>query len=1599
MNVSAHAPIAVIGLACRAPGAPDVESFWRLVREAVHAVRRFDRDDLLASGEPAERVDGPDFVPVAGLLDEAECFDEEFFGIAPREAALMDPQIRVGLECAQAAFDAAGRKPGPALGRVGVFVGASLSTYLLQVFRDCGNLVEQYGALRVLAANDKDHLAGQIAYRLDLRGPAIAVGAACATSLVAIDLACRRLAEGEIDLALAGGVAIHFPQARGYLHEPGGIYSREGRCRAFDAAADGVTPGAGAAMVLLKPLARALAERDVVHAVVLGSAVSGDGADKVGYTAPSENGQAAAISAAWRRAGVDPREAGLIEGHGTGTPLGDAVELAALRRALPGARCALGSLKSNFGHLDVAAGAASFIKVVKAVETGIVPPTLHVARPNPAIQGLEGDFTLPTVATAWPTRSRRVAGVSSFGIGGTNAHVVVAEPPTRPPVLPDGPAVLTLGAPDEAGLCRLAGRLGEALDGGAAQNLRDVAFTMVERGGSFLVRRARRVRDLGEARAWLAALAAGGGNDAAYLGEEPEARAAAAWLAGGEPGPLAEALAALGGRRVPLPAYPFARRLQQLPKRASEAAVPSVPVTPNARPRDVLPALLESSLSRRAATQPVRTIDRRTGLATALDRLCAALTFRVLVSLDAFDGAGHPQAPSAIRGRIGVDPRMAPFVDFLFGILAEDGISLRSPPPTPEDAIRAVCAIDPAFGVFAELLERCAARIPQALKCAESGAQELYSEEAAAVLQTALSRTPPHSDAPIAAGALADALAAMARERDRPLRVLEIGAGAGGLTATLIAALPQAGATLTVSDVSRLFVRHLAERIGARTGVIYRAFDITRDPEAQGVAEGSFDVVVALDALHATGDTAGALCTAQRLLAPGGAVVAIETIRPSRWSSLIWGLSAAWWAARVDASGPLHDLAGWRATIEQAGAGVTTALARPAVASGGSDTGVLVIVPKENAAEIVAGKTDLADWLYTPAWSPVRAPEPVAAATDARPLVLLTTEDGAAAAVQARLAARPGAVALRCLAGEAFERLADGAFRVRPDVADDLAAAFRAAGLAKRGPLRILHAWSLDGHLTPNAVRRRRYGFASLIALTQALAAVEIKAPLLVGVLTDGVCDLSGSERLDPLACLVDAPVQLVGREQLNLEAFRLDIDVAEGPAGLARATDTALTLMSGERPAPLLALRGGRLWREIYEPRRVAIPLAPQACLSAGSSLLVLGGLGGIGRALAEAFAAVPGVRIALAARRAPSAAPADTADLDELVARGALAPHAREGLARMLTAGATLSLHPVDIADQERLTDVVAQIEREAGPVRGVIHAAGEPDFGGVMVRRSAAATDAALRAKVEGVAAIRHALGDRPVDLFVFCASIGSLLPNLKFGEVGYLAANAHLVAAARLLARQRTGRFLAISWTDWCEHGMWRDAQERLRETYRIGSGTGEAMPEILNAISSAEGRSALLRALALDAEHVVVCAQPLGTLLERHGRFSAADHAAFVESRGLTRRREPSSDETQPTETTLAPTGLPAESLEDRLAALWRDLLGVDYVGLDDDFFDLGGDSLLGIRVLNRLRTEHGVSDTLAGLMTAPTVRGLAARVRQLSHEAPAAEPDFQEIRL
>ncbi|HET8840507.1 MAG TPA: type I polyketide synthase, partial [Ktedonobacteraceae bacterium] len=494
--------LAIIGMSGRFPGANSVEELWENVAGGLRSIHLFTDEELLEAGESPENLKNPIYVKAGSILEGVDLFDASFFGFTPREIEVMDPQQRLFLECSWEALESTGYLTGKSSGMIGVFGGSAMSSYLLNSIFNAPGASSTVSPFLASLGNDKDSLAPRISYKLNLKGPSVTVQTYCSTSLVAVHLACQSLINYECDMALAGGAAISIPQERGYVYEEGGILSPDGYCRTFDAKAQGSVLTNGVGVVVLKRLREALEDKDYIYAIVRGSATNNDGSQRVSFTAPGVDGQSGVIAEALGSAGVEPESISYVEAHGTATELGDAVEMAAMSKTFRMSTqkrgfCAIGSIKPNIGHLDRASGVTGLIKTALALHHRQIPPSLNYEEPNPNLELENSPFYVNTVLAPWPdTVLPRRAGVNSFGVVGSNAHVVLEEAPTREPG-GDSRAwqMLLLSAKTETALQLASRNLAEYLRNHPEQPLADIAYTLQAGRSVFNHRRAIICRD------------------------------------------------------------------------------------------------------------------------------------------------------------------------------------------------------------------------------------------------------------------------------------------------------------------------------------------------------------------------------------------------------------------------------------------------------------------------------------------------------------------------------------------------------------------------------------------------------------------------------------------------------------------------------------------------------------------------------------------------------------------------------------------------------------------------------------------------------------------------------------------------------------------------------------------------------------------------------------------------------------------------------------------------------------------------------------------------------------------------------------------------
>lgn len=1151
--------IAIIGMACRFPGAADVARFWRNLRDGVESVQVFRRDELAARGVPAALLDDPQHVPAGAVLDGIELFDADFFGFTPREAELTDPQHRVFLECAWESLEDSGHDPERFDGRIGVYAGAGLSTYLVHHLLPRPDLLRSAGALPLQLGNNKDYVPLRVSYKLRLRGPSVAVNTACSSSLVAVHIACQALLDRQCDIALAGGVGIQVPQDCGYLHAPNGILSPDGHCRAFDAAAQGTVSGNGAGIVVLRRLADAVAHGDAIRAVIIGSAVNNDGGQKVGFTAPSVEGQAEVIAEALAMARVEASAIGYVEAHGTGTPLGDPIEVRALTRAFRASTdaigtCALGSVKSNIGHLDEAAGIAGLIKTVLAVQHGEIPPSLHCTEPNPALDLAASPFHVPARLGAWPRMGGpRRAGVSSFGLGGTNAHVVLQEAPPAPAEAGTARAwqLLLLSARTPQGLAAQRERLAAHLRAHPSAVLADVAHTLCEGRKDFAHRTAVLCRDAGEA---LQALDA----PAPAVHVAPAAPRPVVFMFPGQGSPYPgmgqglyraepvyrEWIARCADRLKPVLGLDLREVLDPRPDQA-EAAALRLARTEVAQPALFAVELALAHLLAQWDIRPAAMIGHSLGEYVAA---CLAGIWSWEDALDLVAERGRLMQAQPAGAMLAVELPEADLRPLLGGGLALAAVN--APGAT-------VAAGEPEE--VAALQSRLEAR---GITCRRlATAHAFHSAAMEPVIEPFLAR----------------------------LRRVRFAAPTLPFVSTLT------GQWIGASEATdpQYWARHLRRTVRFADGMALLA----ARPGQAYLEVGPGTALSALARRRAAGAADPAVAAMRHRQDPGDDVKCLLDAVGSLWLAGAWRKSGALHAGEVRrrVALPTYPFERRRYWVDP--------------------------VPAAAQATPEAAPAAIQGWFHVPSWrTRALAPAPLRALPAEAGWLVFADPHGLGDAIAKRLRAAGQRVVEVVAATEGSACIGTERHAVDPRRPGDLDRLFEALAGAAFTPRHVVHLWSWsptvgDGGPAARWDQAQALGFDHLLRLVQAAARHGLAQDLVLDVLSSGMQQVRGHDALPcPERATLLGPMRVAPLECPGLRCRSIDLDLAPPGDG---DLDLLLDELQREPAAPVLALRDGALWEQTFAPLPPAAP-APQ-CLREGATVLVTGGLGSMGLAFAR--------------------------------------------------------------------------------------------------------------------------------------------------------------------------------------------------------------------------------------------------------------------------------------------------------------------------------------------------------------------------------------------
>jgi phthiocerol/phenolphthiocerol synthesis type-I polyketide synthase E len=1502
--------IAIIGMSGRFPKAANPDQLWERIRNGDSCLSKLSDEEVRRQGD-GSGFRKSNFVRVVPVLDDIECFDAALFGITPREAELMDPQQRLFLECCWEVLEHAGYDPNRFGNDIGVFAGARTNTYLIHNIAPHTDLVANVGEFQIGLGNDLAFLTSRVSHAFDLRGPSYSVHSACSTSLLAIHLACQSLLVDECQMAIAGGVAVNVPQKIGYLYEDGSVLSPDGCCRVFDVNARGTVFGSGVGVVVLKRLDDALADRDCIHAVIRGSAANNDGAAKSSFTAPAVQGQYRVIQEAHRISGVDPATISYIECHGTGTLLGDAVEVRALNKAFQpaGGRpayCALGSIKSNLGHLDAAAGVTGLIKVVLSLKHRALVPSLYFTEPNPQIEFDGSPFFVNTKLSPWATEDQpRRAAVSAFGVGGTNAHVIVEEAPEPAPGTPGSPCqLLILSARTPGALRKAKLNLASYLDANRSFDLADVAYTL-QVGRQQLPYRWAVV--CGSAPEAALALSLGADEDDEHSPDEAPRKLAFLF-----PGQGAQKAGM--GQQLYEAEPAFRTAMDRCAKLAQSYLGLNLWETLSAKAVAIEETWLaqialfsvEYSLAQTFLAYGLRP---DVVLGHSLGEYTAACLADVLTLEDALPllverGRLMQELPEGRMIAVALDElRLSQLLPKGACIAAINGRSLCTVSGPPQ-------AIDKLESVLVE--RKIASQRLRTTRAFHGSSVEPMIETFRRKLESVQFNAPripflsTVTGTWITAEQAKDPLHWIAHLR-QPVRFAE---GLDRLLANGEYALLEVGPGETL--------HRLARRQGAAS------LAIASMPESGGSDAGMF--------LEALG----------KLWASGMSV---------DWNQMHAG------SLRNRVPLPTYPFDRKRYWIDP-----------PSEPFGPS-----------KASNDISKSGRVSEWFWYPAWDLSTPPEPPNEVSEQTLVVFC--DDGAFGAELISRLIDAGVRVVAVYQGAEFETTAFDRYSINPRRKVDYQSLIDAIAESGAGDCNVLHLWGLD--LAQNGDSDEAFfeecqatGVQSIIYLTQAMSALAGSLRREIWTISSSTVQVESKDRLIPEKGGVLAICKTLAQENPTFRIRLIDVEPTASSVTHGQLMNFIVREIHNPSADPVVAYRGLCRWTQTYHRLPIAKDFPSGSGLRQKGVYLLTGGLGSVGLLVAEAIArSVQGKLILVGRTALPSR------DQWATVLRDHPASVEAQRIRRVLALeelGAEVEVIQSDVSDVGQMRRVWDRAHKRFGSIHGIIHAAGITS--GFSVFRSVSETgpeefDIQGRPKRHGIQIIRDLAANHQVDFVMSMSSTAAVLGGLGF--TAYAAANIYLDSFSQRQQVDAPGtRWISVNWDHWPE------------ETKKI-SDVHTSMDEL--AMTKEEAEQAFFNALSISHAGQVAIAtgdlqKRISTWIKRPFESAAMNAADRSTPHSAPRTARP------PMKTPYAE---PATETERLVANLWCDFLGLEQAGRNDNFFDLGGHSLLVTQIRDKLQQALQRDVSMVDLFKYPTIRTIAEHLDGQGPPALAAT-DFEE---
>jgi amino acid adenylation domain-containing protein len=1522
--------VAVIGMVCRFPGAKNVNKFWGNLKNGVDSISFFSTEEL-EKNVPAPELEKNTFVKAYGWLDDIEFFDYTFFGYAPIEAELMDPQTRILHECALEALEDAGYDPYSCPHLIGLYTGASgsFSWQIRSALSGKNNVLGWFPAEQL---NDKDYMATRIANKLNLIGPAITVDTACSTALVAIHLAYQGLLSGDCDMALAGGISIRVLDKKGYLYETGMLKAPDGHCRAFDAKAKGTNFGNGVGLVVLKRLNDAIADKDTIHAVIKGSSINNDGARKAGYTAPSIEGQADVISTAYQLAAVEPETIGYVETHGTGTELGDPVEIEGLKSAFDTDKihfCRIGSVKTNIGHLEAAAGAAGFIKTVLVLKHKLIPPSLFFEQPNPKIDFENSPFVVNTKLTPWePGPNPRRAGVSSFGIGGTNAHVILEEAPLVSKAVNQWVAesvrkdkaereyqLILLSAKTETALERMTRNLAQHIKENPHINLADAAYTL------------QVGRRLHKHRRMLVCP----GNDIRETVNllSTESRKLKTYKSREDNRPIVFMFSGLGSQYVNMGSdlyqhQPIFRRemdrcfeiLEPLTDmNIKEILYPHFDCKGGALcpPRDRVRLPLQSDpinqieissvvvfIFEYALAQLLMTwgIKPKAMIGYSFGEYTAACVSGVLSLTDALKlvvGRGEllQQAPEGVMLSVPLSQEeINPY------LIENKEISLAI-----DNGPSCVIAGAPhAVDLLAKQMKQkkiMCVQVPAA-RALHSHMMEPLLEKFAALLATITLNKP---QIPYISNVTGDWLTP--QEAVNPTywtgHLRETVKFANGMTKLL-----KKTGTIFLEigvgrDISALALRHLQEDEHANQ----RVLNLVKAPHQ--------DVPDLYFLLNRIG----------RLWLYG---------QPIDWDEFHGEQTKQ----RKRISLPTYPFEGqyhWFESISNRKQ-----------------------INLSDSQEKSRQTPDFDDWFYIPTWTS-NLLLPRDDNENPGPYTYLVFIDGCGlGALFPKPLQKEGHKIITVEPGIGFVKKNLHTYVINPGQPENYFQLFRELSARSLTPSRILHLWGITGTGPSKGFEQiQDLGFYSLLYIAKAIGREKLKGNIQINVVTDQLQEVTGEEVLCPAKAAVIGAVRVIPQEYPGIRCRCIDVLLPlSGSMKMETLAQQLQEEILSETIEPMVAYRRTLRWVQTFNPLKLDKTRENHLKLRENGVYLITGGLGNIGLMLADYLARKVKAKLILTGRSPLPPRQEWEQWLKEHDETNTTSQKIKR-LQLIERHGAEIRVNSVDTADKQKMKTVITRAENELGPINGVIHAAGimtGKSFSSIQQLEIAHCQEQ-FRPKVNGLLILEELFREREPDFFWLISSISTVLGGL--GITAYAAANSFMDALAQHLNRTQPGKWISVNWD-----GM--DIEKTQLSFERILS-----LGKVTRVVASNGGN------LQQRIKHWV----KQETLKEQDE----------IIKKELKKR--------SPRPVLMNPYVPPQGNVQQTLADIWQNLLGFEQIGIHDDFIELGGDSLKAIKMINHVHKKLDVPVSLTQFFKKPTIENLhqciTAAEKQTYHSIESVE--------